>query len=202
MKVTTIRSVQSEHVYEAEKSKGSRFLAHVIPCENLGLAKNILGRIRSRYPDASHHCWAWQGSARDEFRYSDDGEPSGSGGAPIHNAIVGRELVGVLVVVVRYFGGTKLGTGGLVRAYGGCAAEALDKSDIVEIVVKSTLRFCCHYADVGLVKSIVNSIEYGSVDAQYAEMVRLTVQVPIAHEEKTLQSIQERSAGRVIRLED
>ncbi len=202
LSINTVRSVGAEYYYEAEKTKGSRFLAHVLPCETSELAKEQLEAIRKKYPDASHHCWAWQGASRDDYRYSDDGEPSGSAGKPIHNAIVGRTLVGVMVVVVRYFGGTKLGTGGLVRAYGGCAAEALDESPIVETVLKATLIFRCDYEKVGLMQAIVNATEHASVESQFQEAVVMTVQVPVGKEAEFQAEVQERSGGKIILLEN
>lgn len=198
MSIKTVRSIAKEHFYEAEKTKGSRFLGHIFPCESMDRAKIIIEELRRSHPDANHHCWAWQGAHRDEFRYSDDGEPSGSAGKPIHNAILGRHLVGVLAVVVRYFGGTKLGTGGLVRAYGGCAAEALDTSPIVETVVTSTLVFRADYEKVGLVRSIVSSMPHATLEAEFGEDVIITVRVPVGLEGQLQTEIQERSAGRVI----
>ena len=191
-----------EHFYEAEKTKGSRFFAHVYPCESIEVAKTQLEVIRKKYPDATHHCWAWQGAHRDDFRYSDDGEPSGSAGKPIHNAILGRTLVDVVVIVVRYFGGTKLGTGGLVRAYGGCAAEALDESPIVETVIKTTLTFRCNYENVGLVQAMVNATEHASVESEFQESVIMRVKVPIGKEDEFQEEVRERSGGRVISVED
>ena len=202
MSITTVRCVGAEHFYEAKKTKGSRFLAYVLPCESVVLARTQLETIRKKYPDATHHCWAWQGAHRDHFRYSDDGEPTGSAGKPIHNAILGRTLVDVLVVVVRYFGGTKLGTGGLVRAYGGCAAEALDESPLVETVIKATLTFRCDYENVGLVQSMVNATAHASVESEFKESVIMRVKVPVGKEVEFQEEVRERSGGRVVSVED
>ncbi|MCB9549908.1 MAG: YigZ family protein [Myxococcales bacterium] len=90
-----------------------------------------LAEVRAAYPEATHHCYAWRGDGRDAFRWGDDGEPAGSAGRPMLAAIDGRGLSHTVVIVVRWFGGTKLGVGGLVRAYGAAAAEGLDAAGSV-----------------------------------------------------------------------
>jgi uncharacterized YigZ family protein len=131
--------------HEPPKTKGSRHIATIAPVATTAAAEAVVARVRDEMPDATHHAFAWRLRAGDgpsglSFRSSDDGEPSGSAGRPILAQIDGRELTDVVVVVTRYFGGTKLGVGGLVRAYGGAAAEALDLAEIVEVVPEVTLR--------------------------------------------------------------
>ncbi|WP_216325087.1 IMPACT family protein [Deinococcus aestuarii] len=103
--------------------EGSEFLAFAERADTPEAALASLAALRARYPDATHHCWAYRVGAL--YRFSDDGEPGGTAGAPILRAVEGQGVDHVMVVVVRYFGGVKLGTGGLVRAYGGTAAECL-----------------------------------------------------------------------------
>lgn len=103
--------------------EGSEFLAFAQRADTPEEALAQLSALRARYPDATHHCWAYRIGPL--YRFSDDGEPGGTAGAPILRAIEGQGVDHVMVVVVRYFGGVKLGTGGLVRAYGGTAAECL-----------------------------------------------------------------------------
>ena len=122
--------------------KGSKFLAWALPCTELEL-KSRLAEARSRWPDVSHHCWAWTGSTDSELKFSDDGEPSGSAGRPILNVLVGQSLRNTLIVVIRWYG-TKLGTGGLVRAYGGAANQALAQAELIEIVPLTRFSFICH----------------------------------------------------------
>ena len=124
--------------------KGSKFLAWALPCTELEL-KSRLAEARSRWPDVSHHCWAWTGSTDSELKFSDDGEPSGSAGRPILNVLVGQSLRNTLIVVIRWYGGTKLGTGGLVRAYGGAANQALAQAELIEIVPLTRFSFICPY---------------------------------------------------------
>lgn len=109
--------------------KGSRFLGDAAPVQSTEAIEHHLQSIRKRYYDASHHCFAWRmGVNGEQFKYSDDGEPSGTGGRPIFELLCGRGLTNSLVVVTRYFGGTKLGTGPLARAYADAAAAALDRA--------------------------------------------------------------------------
>src|SRR5262245_1968264 len=120
----------------ALRIKGSRFLAFALPVGTEEEARDEIAAFQTRYPDASHCCFAYRTSAPAEMveRSSDAGEPAGSAGAPILSILKGRGLGNVLVVVVRYFGGTKLGVGGLVRAYRDAAAAAIDTAEILERV--------------------------------------------------------------------
>ncbi|MDZ7795955.1 MAG: YigZ family protein [Candidatus Marinimicrobia bacterium] len=123
--------------------KGSKFLGFAYPLENEEEVNTILASLRKKYYDATHHCYAWQvGYGKDmRFRYHDDGEPSGTAGKPIYMAVTHRELTNILVVSVRYFGGTKLGTGGLARAYGQSASLALDKAKTITVEKGIVLHF-------------------------------------------------------------
>ena len=105
------------------EDRGSRFLAFAFPVAGEPEFEERLLALRQRHPKARHHCWAWR--LRDRHRFSDDGEPGGTAGRPILQALEAAELVDAACVVVRWFGGVKLGTGGLVRAYGGAAARAV-----------------------------------------------------------------------------
>src|SRR5699024_5686176 len=102
-------------------------------------------------PEASHNCWAYQIDS--DYRFFDDGEPGGTAGKPILQAIQGQGCDRVVVLVVRWFGGTKLGTGGLVRAYGGCAAQCLRQARKVRIVLREQLRVHCPFPDMDRVRS-------------------------------------------------
>lgn len=112
-----------------ETIRHSRFVAHASRVDNPAATLDFYQSVAD--PSASHNCWAW--SVDGQVRFNDDGEPASSAGRPILAAIEGKGLDHVMVVVTRYFGGTKLGVGGLVRAYGGCAARCLDRANVVEV---------------------------------------------------------------------
>ncbi len=114
------------------KEKGSRFISIAVPVESAGDVKSQLESLRKQYHDARHHCYAYRlGEPPYEFRYNDDGEPSGTAGKPIFGQIQSFDLTNILIVVVRYFGGVKLGTGGLIQAYRSAAKEAIENGRIV-----------------------------------------------------------------------
>ena len=126
------------------KEKGSRFISFVYPVRTEDEVKSILGEIKTRYYDARHHCYAYcLGVRREVFRSNDDGEPSSTAGKPILGQIVSHDLSNVLIVVVRYFGGIKLGVSGLIQAYREAAADAIRNAAIVEKTedVVFTVRF-------------------------------------------------------------
>lgn len=120
------------------KEKGSKFLCYAYHVTDEEAIKDILGVLRKKYYDATHHCYAWRlGPQGGSFRANDDGEPSGTAGRPILGQIQSRELTDTLVVVVRYFGGTKLGVSGLVTAYKESAAQVLDEAEIETLTVNA-----------------------------------------------------------------
>ena len=123
------------------KDKGSKFISFAIPIENTDEIKTLLTEYKKKYFDARHVCYAYMiGHERTVFRANDDGEPSGTAGRTILGQINSYQLTNVLIVVVRYFGGVLLGTGGLVNAYKHAAADALDQAEIINKTVDSTLN--------------------------------------------------------------
>ncbi len=115
------------------RDRGSRFIALAFPVSSQDEIKARLAELRKEYHDARHHCWAWVlGADRQSFRVNDDGEPSGTAGRPILGQINSRELTNVLIVVIRYFGGTLLGVSGLINAYRSAAADALTNAAVIE----------------------------------------------------------------------
>ena len=115
------------------KDRGSKFIGFVFPVVNESEIKNHLLQLRKEHPNANHHCYAWRlGADKSAFRFNDDGEPSNTAGKPIYGQIQAKDLTNVLLVVVRYFGGTLLGVGGLINAYKTAAAEAINGAIILE----------------------------------------------------------------------
>ena len=148
----------SQPVSFEEDIKKSRFQAFATPVENEQEVKDFL----DAYKDVSttHQCWAWK--IGQQLRFNDDGEPSGTAGRPILATIEGNELTNVLVLVNRWYGGIKLGTGGLVRAYGGCAGQCLMLAEKIELIEKQKVQFSCLFNEWAIFQYELNqqNIEY------------------------------------------
>jgi uncharacterized YigZ family protein len=142
------------------KDRGSKFIAFAYPINSIDDFKNYRAQLKKEHPKANHHCFAYRlGTDGNNFRVSDDGEPSGSAGRPILGQIDSRELTNILIVVVRYFGGTLLGVPGLINAYKTSAALALEQSVIIQkpVLISYRLQF-----DYMLMNEIMKSIkQYG-----------------------------------------
>lgn len=158
--------------------EGSRFLADAVPVSTREAVQAQIKTIRDREPKATHHCSAYRlGRDGDDFRYDDDGEPSGTAGQPILRQIDARDLTNTLVVVTRYFGGTELGTGGLVRAYGDTASAALDRAPIVEQVVRTPVRLRFDYDDTSPTQRVLQQFDTEVQDSDYTDVTTLIVGV-------------------------
>jgi uncharacterized YigZ family protein len=154
----TIKS-SSEGAY---KEKGSRFLAFAFPVVNQEEIKPIIERIRKEYYDASHHCFAYMiGRERLIWRINDDGEPSGSAGRPILGQINSFGLTNILIVVIRYFGGTLLGVSGLINAYKTAAAEAIKNAEIIDRTLHEYYEIGFSYASMNDVMKILKEEDAG-----------------------------------------
>ena len=138
------------------KEKSSKFLAYAYPVESEEEIRTLLDALRKKYYDATHHCYAWRlGPHGETFRANDDGEPSGTAGKPILGQLLSNELVNCLIVVVRYFGGTKLGVSGLIGAYKESAAEAIRAAEIVERTVDTVVEVEFSYLAMNDVMRVV-----------------------------------------------
>ena len=156
----------------------SKFLVYAYPVETEEEIKEYLDALRKKWFDATHHCYAWRlGPYGERFRANDDGEPSGTAGRPILGAINSRELTDILVVVVRYFGGIKLGTGGLIVAYKAAAAEALDVAEVIEKTVDLTLDVYFEYPMMNEVMRIVKEEEPTVVEQDFQMDCRLRLSI-------------------------
>jgi uncharacterized YigZ family protein len=132
------RSIQAEAT-GLFKDRGSKFIAIARPVSSEDEIKDILENTRKQYHDARHHCFAYRlGTGDDRWRVNDDGEPSGTAGNPIMGQIRSYELTNILIIVVRYFGGTLLGTGGLINAYRSAARDALENAQIIKKTISCT----------------------------------------------------------------
>ena len=141
------------------KDNGSRFIAHAFPVETEEEVKEIVAALKKEYYDARHHVYAYRlGYKGDRFRANDDGEPSGSSGRPVLGQIDSKGLSDILVVVVRYFGGIKLGIPGLIRAYKTSTADALENAEIIEKIASKIFRIHFGYMSMNSVKKVMKDM--------------------------------------------
>ncbi len=147
----------SEGIY---KDKGSKFIALAFPVADEEEAKTILSQIRKEYYDAHHHCYAWAlGYEQENHKFNDDGEPSGSAGKPIWGQIRSFELTNILIVAIRYFGGTKLGVRGLIDAYKGAAQDAIENNKIVTKTIRDYYSIYFDYPSMNDVMRIMKEFD-------------------------------------------
>lgn len=159
--------------HEIEPIKGSRFIGYGFPIDSHEDAIELLSQVRQKHPNANHHCWAYQLRDGITMRSSDDGEPAGSAGKPILAPLVGKAIFDVLVIVVRYFGGVKLGVGGLVRAYSQCANATVDSSNVIEIIATIKLGVQFDYEETNAVNALISSNDLAIASADYGNKVTL-----------------------------
>ena len=158
--------------------KRSKFLAFAHPVETIDEIKDLLTDYKKKYYDARHVCYAYMlGPERTDFRANDDGEPSSTAGKPILGQINSRELTNILVVVIRYFGGVKLGTSGLIVAYREAAAEALSAATVIEKTIEETVTFTFPYMMMNSVMRVVKELNPRIVEQKYDETCIITLAI-------------------------
>jgi uncharacterized YigZ family protein len=173
------------------REKGSRFWAVLEPARTEDEARAVLEALRRREPGATHHCWAWRLGPGAAERSSDDGEPAGTAGVPILQVLRGADLSDVMVVVVRWFGGTKLGKGGLARAYAGATKSALGAIEIGERQPTVEVVVVLPYEHLGALKRLVHPPEVVIAEETYDE----TVSVRLIVQEDSVAPLKERLAS-------
>lgn len=196
--------IDTDYYYTAKKYaeseikiKGSKFLAYLFKVRSVEEALQKLEETRKINYDANHNCFAYIiGESGDDFRYSDDGEPSGSAGKPIYMAIQKYELSDILVVVTRYFGGIKLGVGGLVRAYGDSAESALKIVQKQKVHITRKISVNCNYEDVSLLKRLIDEFAV-SFTEEYTDSVRFEINLYRSQSEEFSRKLFDSSHGRL-----
>ena len=164
----------SEGIY---KEKMSKFISFAVPVASTDEAKAVVKQYQKEYYDARHVCWAYMiGAARTEFLSNDNGEPSGTAGKPILGQINSFELTNVVIVVVRYFGGIKLGTSGLIVAYREAAAEAIRAGEIIECHEQGVISFTFPYIGMNDVMKLVKTENLTIVSQEFDNLCTMTVQ--------------------------
>lgn len=179
------------------EEKKSRFIANVAPVSTEEEAAAFIGAVRKKYYDARHHCYAFIiGRSREITRCSDDGEPSGTAGKPILEVLLGTEAVNGIVVVTRYFGGTLLGTGGLVRSYTRAAQAGIENARISVMRYGMEMTIGMTYADVGQVQYLLGTLNTTISDSRYTDMVEFDIRIPFEREKTVRDALREATAGR------
>lgn len=189
-------------VYEAGTDeiveKKSRFIAHIAHVETEEEAVAFIEKIKKEYWDARHNCSAFRiGTERVVERYSDDGEPGGTAGKPMLEVLAGKKICNVVAVVTRYFGGTLLGTGGLVRAYTKSTQAGLEASTLVHKKLANMMTLKCDYSFLGKVQYIAATEEIHIADTKYADDVTVELLVPVEKIPFLRKKITESSSGSV-----
>jgi uncharacterized YigZ family protein len=191
MGVYTYQTVKQEGLSDY-RDRGSKFFGYAYPVLTIEEAKQKLQHLKKMHPKASHFCFAWRiGAGGETSRVSDDGEPSGSAGKPIEGQVLSRALTNVLVVVVRYFGGSLLGVPGLINAYKTAAAEALEQSGIVEKKVEHEVIIEFDYTVMNDVMMAIRQVDARIGAQEMGLFCRFSLLVPLEHKERTMMLLQE-----------
>lgn len=174
------------------KEKGSKFIGFAYPVNSEAEVKRHLEKIYEDHPKATHHCYAYRlGMNGENHRANDDGEPSGSAGLPIYNQILAHDITNVLVVVVRYYGGVKLGVGGLVKTYKESAKITLDEAEIVVKELEIQLEITFGYAYQNLVFTILNKFDAKVINFETSEDCKILASLKLAQKESISEPLSE-----------
>lgn len=169
------------------RERGSRFLAYAYPIEEEDEIKRLLDALRKRHYDATHHCYAWRLGPKGElFRANDDGEPSGTAGKPILGQMLSKEVTDLLVVVVRYFGGTKLGVPGLIAAYRESAAAVLEAAQIEQRTVDARLEVHFSYLAMNDIMKTIKEIQPKVIAQKFDNVCTIRLAIRQSREEELL----------------
>ncbi|MFP8487696.1 IMPACT family protein [Gracilimonas sp. Q87] len=172
------------------RERGSKFIGYLFPAETEKEFQEKLDQLRSKYPDATHHCWAWRlNPAQPKEFSSDDGEPSGTAGLPILNQLKSFDVVSAGIVVVRYYGGTKLGRSGLIEAYGRGAELCLTKAELLTIKPIQMFEIMYPYSEENIIQKSINDYNLSVIHSEYMAKVKLKVACPIENSTKFEKSI-------------
>ena len=194
VRMSETRYALTERCHHGEEIRKSRFLAQAAPVTTTTQALDFLRDVSD--PAATHNCWAYR--IGQDYRFNDDGEPGGTAGRPILQAIDGQQMDRVAVVVTRWYGGIKLGAGGLVRAYGGTAAECLHRAERVPIVATARLQLHCDFTELALLKvrlkELQAEVEHEAFDTDGVELQLCLPDNQVAEAQRRISDI---SRGRI-----
>ncbi|MCL2026868.1 MAG: YigZ family protein [Bacteroidales bacterium] len=186
----TYQTIQSQAtgIY---KDKGSKFLSFAFPVETEDEVKTIVAKLKKEYYDACHHCYAYiLGYNSEKYRENDDGEPSGTAGKPICGQLRSKQLTNILIMVVRYFGGTKLGVSGLIEAYKTATIDVLQNAKIIEKIVLKEHQISFNYEQMNTVMKIVKDLNLQVVSQSFDNRSQLVFKVRLSDENRVLEVFQ------------
>ena len=184
-----------------ETIKKSRFITLLAHTEGVEAARAFVQRVKAEHPTARHHCWAWVAGSPDDSQqlgFSDDGEPSGTAGKPMLAQLMGSQVGEITAVVVRYYGGIMLGTGGLVKAYGGGVQQALKQLARKQKRPMRQFQLRCDYAQLNDVERLVQRFEGELLKTEFLDVVSLTLALPHAQVAGFMQNLTDISRGALM----
>lgn len=174
------------------KEKGSKFLGFAFPVNNEEELKHALEKIRAEHPKATHHCYAFRmGLNGENYRANDDGEPSGSAGLPIYNQLLANEITNVLVISVRYYGGTKLGVSGLVKAYKESAKITLEEANIITKELETTVEIQFNFNQQNIIFTLLSKYDAKVLQFDANENCIVTASLKLSQKENISEKLSE-----------
>lgn len=174
------------------KEKGSKFIGFAYPVNNEKELKETLDQLKSVHPKATHHCYAFRlGLNGENYRANDDGEPSGSAGLPIYNQLLANEITNILLVVVRYYGGTKLGVSGLVKTYKESAKLTLEEAHIITKELHTELEILFHFNQQNTIFTLLNKFDAKVLEFDAEENCRISALVKLSQKENISEQLSE-----------
>lgn len=189
-------TVKNPSVFEYEDRK-SVFIGMAMPVSTEADAIAFIDSVKKRYPDARHHVYAYVLRENSTMRFTDDREPQGTAGMPVLDVIRKRGCTDVVIVVTRYFGGTLLGTGGLVHAYTAAAIGALENAEIIRYDIYSSAEFEISYSDYGRISTVLSEVGFRIADTVFEENVKISGSILSSNFESLSEKMTEITSGRV-----
>lgn len=174
------------------KEKGSKFIGFAFPVENEKEVKEALARVKEAHPKATHHCYAFRlGIKGENYRANDDGEPSGSAGLPIYNQLLAHNITQVLLIVVRYYGGTKLGVSGLVKTYKESAKSTLESCELITKELQSEIEIQFNFDHQNVIFTLLNKFGAKIIDFKTEEKCTISAQLKTSEKENISEQLSE-----------
>jgi len=204
------KTINEHHEFEIFKIKWSRFIGNVFYITNKEEAEQHIKDIQEKYHDATHNCYAYSYGTNvnfdlfgnleitaDSFKQSDDGEPSNTAGKPILAQIQGHKLHNVLVVITRYFGGTLLGVGGLIQAYGETAKQVIEHAEVIETEILKTVEITYHFDLMPIIRNLIHKYDAKVIEEKYEEQVTMNIEINSGNVEDFKKALTESSQGQI-----